>query len=560
MFKNVEQNPLRWLQLAYDRSQSAPRNLAPPAVGEEWNAYDWDNPRCGTPKPKPRPGHGTLFLRWDGHTSPCEIPEVTKAAEELKMATIYTHGDLIDSPARRGTNIPSEFAGIVPSYREDPPGFFLFRNKENPKFSKEPLAPGLESARNKTFMGPKTMDIWPAADVFCDAKEDDPWYGPVLIAQSRSNVGLAFLRSVASSTEPGKAVLVEHVSKTVSVDDADSDLLLRIITGTGDDSIPETNARDLLFGDMDGHANYRRELATRFHLFEKGVEVARCHISYHDASNKSVIGPSIEMIETATSHRGRGHLRCLYSHVEKYFFHIWRLRRIPGSFADGKKFGRVGQPGYILKATKLSEQQVERKKSRVDGGGTAITDKRFLIDCGFQIRTDVMEGISPLAKSVFSGYQADDEMMKYVVTTEFPKSSKAVDKLFVCENCKTEGQSDTHKKCKRCLCVRYCCVECQTEDWPFHRLWCNKSSESILKKLIDLKIFEDAVDEQGKGTRTNRTNFFLSGDVSASEMEAVFVALKIAPGDPRRASACEEHGEESRKIDAVLRSSFPHLQ
>lgn len=529
MLRNVQHNPLRWYPNAYDRSLNAPKNLEQNKDGRKWTTYDWDTPECGTPKPTARPGHGTLFLCWDGRTRPCDIPAVTKAAKQLKMEVYFVDGDLSDRPTSKSA-ILDVFTGLAPSCRKDPPGFLLVRNNSRPSFTKQQLPAKFESSRAKTFIGPKTIDIWPLADVFCDAKADDPWYGPMLIAQSRSDVGLKALQDIVANTPPGKAVVIEHASKMVELD-LDKELMLRIVTGLGDDSIPETDGHDLMFGDMAGHANSRRELATRFHLYEKDVEVARCHVSYRDGSHKSVIGPTIEMIETAAPHRGRGHLRFLYRHVEEHFFDLWRLRRMPGHFADGNKFGPAGQPGYIMKATYMLERPVERKKSRGDGEGTPVHDKRFLIDCGFQTRKDMGDGRSPLVQSVISRRPADEEMMKFVIKAELPKRSRDIEKMFLCENCNEEGPADKLRKCKRCHCVRYCGVDCQKEDWPFHRLWCNKTSQSIMKKLLEFKLFEINKEDNA---RIDNTSLFLAGDVPASEIEAVYQALKIAPGDPRR--------------------------
>lgn len=49
-------------------------------------------------------------------------------------------------------------------------------------------------------------------------------------------------------------------------------------------------------------------------------------MSYRDGSHASTTGPSIEFMETKVRHRGKRHLRELYSHVEKHFLQVWKLR------------------------------------------------------------------------------------------------------------------------------------------------------------------------------------------------------------------------------------------
>ena len=36
----------------------------------------------------------------------------------------------------------------------------------------------------------------------------------------------------------------------------------------------------------------------------------------------------------------------------------------------------------------------------------------------------------------------------------------------------------------------YCSIACQRKDWPFHKLWCSKTSDEILKKCVELKYYK----------------------------------------------------------------------
>ena len=54
--------------------------------------------------------------------------------------------------------------------------------------------------------------------------------------------------------------------------------------------------------------------------------------------------------------------------------------------------------------------------------------------------------------------------------------------LRACECCReTEVSSDTFLKCPKCKQVFYCSVDCQTDDWKGHRIWCCKTYEQVVE-------------------------------------------------------------------------------
>ena len=535
--KNIEQDPLLWLTTAYERalsmsSSECNADASASTIGDKEWSYNWDQPECGTPQPKPRDSHGTLFLLWNGTTTPADIPAVDQVARELGLTVLSAKGDLT---GRDPSELMADQVGGL-RVRTNPPGFLMFRSIRSPFYQKSDIEQFAELNKMRLLrhggpmLGNQSMDIMSDSDLYCDAKPDDPWYGPLLVAQAKTPRGLEALKQIAAKSAPGKAVLIEHVQKNTALEKG---LVLRVFTGLGDDSIPEVDRSKLIFGDMLGHADRLRELATRFHLYKGATEVARCHVSYRDGINVWTIGPTIEMIETAKPHRGHGYLRVLYDQVEKHFHGIWKLRRLPDRYADGLKFGEAGQPGYILKATHLVNFIVERKR-KSDGFGKELTDKVFLAECGFEIN-DVIQLMTPMMQQRTAGTAADEEMMKFVVTADLPKRSKDTEQKRFCENCKGQDAPAKFRHCGKCLSVVYCCRECQVEDWPFHRLWCNKKPEKILKKLIDVDLYEKSTDSDGREVLCNKASIVRSGGpVDPGQLARIYEATGIAADDPRR--------------------------
>jgi hypothetical protein len=89
--------------------------------------------------------------------------------------------------------------------------------------------------------------------------------------------------------QPGHCCIIEH--NRVEVDLGGGRMLIRV-SGFGPD---ETSTEP----------SSNNELATRFTIRENGIDVARCHLSYHDASKDPSMGPTIEMMAVHKNHRGK---------------------------------------------------------------------------------------------------------------------------------------------------------------------------------------------------------------------------------------------------------------
>ena len=217
---------------------------------------------CGTPKPKPRQGHGTLYLLWNGYTKPCDIPAVDQAARDFGMTIMGADGDLTN-PRDAQVDEAAKMAGL--RARNDPPGFLMYKSSANAVYNKiglfDETLVNMRYMRQGGTMGNCTMDIFPKSDLYCDARPHCLWHGEFLVAQAKTPLGLEVLRRIALKTAPGKAVLIEHTETTLQLDKG---LTLCVFTELGDDSIKEVDRNQLLFGDMSGHADFKRELATRF--------------------------------------------------------------------------------------------------------------------------------------------------------------------------------------------------------------------------------------------------------------------------------------------------------
>ncbi len=61
---------------------------------------------------------------------------------------------------------------------------------------------------------------------------------------------------------------------------------------------------------------------------------------------------------------------------------------------------------------------------------------------------------------------------------------KAVENSFECENCLTTIAFEKTKVCGRCRKTNYCCVECQTTDWKFHKSQCVAYAPPATEKKV----------------------------------------------------------------------------
>ena len=462
---------------------------------KKWVSFDWNYPEVGTPLPEARAGFGTLYLQWDGVTNPMDIPLITEAAEKFKVNLTGHAGDL-EEKNKKGKvfDLLKMAEGMMSSFpRSDPPGFFMIDAGNG--YKKYPYSEEIKKQQRKTYppmASLKSNKIYSNNELFCNALKKDSWYGHVLKINSESKKGLKILRWIKKKSVPGKASLIIH-SEIVKEVDKKKNLYAKIITGLGH-QVPPENRSKLMFPTMSEDLK-KYGLTTHFHLYKHDKEVARIHVSYKDGSHNSVIGPTVEMMETLKECQGNKYLKKLFRVLEEFYFTNWRFNRVGGKFADGNIFGQ-GKTACILKATYMQGANVEKKKIN-NKVSKNVTDKKLLSGMGWIIREIVKEDTnSPMVAMNASQRDRDEEWMKFITEKNITSSSgkkSNYEKIFYCENCTCSSPKKSeapYKKCEKCECVMYCSVACQRKDWPFHKLWCGKTSDEILKKCVKLKYYE----------------------------------------------------------------------
>jgi tetratricopeptide (TPR) repeat protein len=91
------------------------------------------------------------------------------------------------------------------------------------------------------------------------------------------------------------------------------------------------------------------------------------------------------------------------------------------------------------------------------------------------------------------GYQSKWDAAIFQRATDTPASKRAVRKAVLtyttikeCGGCKktTISTGEQLRKCARCLVMRYCSRQCQTDDWSSHKLTCKKQLDTRTKKQL----------------------------------------------------------------------------
>ena len=77
-----------------------------------------------------------------------------------------------------------------------------------------------------------------------------------------------------------------------------------------------------------------------------------------------------------------------------------------------------------------------------------------------------------------------DKMEKKVRKGVLTGARHFMDNNRLCNTCKRRENVKHVKRCSRCKNVFYCSRECQVRDWPNHKPFCKKSSETVSTSLL----------------------------------------------------------------------------
>ena len=156
--------------------------------------------------------------------------------------------------------------------------------------------------------------------------------------------------------------------------------------------------------------NCNSQLATRFTVTDQeGTEVAKCHLSYRDASRDPSVGPTLEGMAVHQNSRGRVILPLLWHWVKSYCQENWTLECMNNDTP----------PGHIMiKATKLFNAVVD-----VIFSADATTEERLILDkefyynyAGFGVRRlhGMMDNMMAMSQGESPGNPLkDDEAIFY---------------------------------------------------------------------------------------------------------------------------------------------------
>lgn len=230
-----------------------------------------------------------------------------------------------------------------------------------------------------------------------------------------------------------------------------------------------------------GEGEDNEGLATRFTLFNKDEEVARCHLTYRDGSWDPSFGPTVEMLAVKQSRRGEGLAKFLWYHVRRF---------IEVNFTIECLNNDAPLKHVMIKATQVGTNEVEIRLEK-DGTRHPMGFKEFLFDyCGFSVR----EQKGAAAYLFGSRRIKDEEAVLYIPllkrgepsTKKASKPGRAVYRenpgARMCHWCTAVDMEKS--RCTRCGIAFYCNRECQLKDHSRHRLWCNKTREQVRAKLI----------------------------------------------------------------------------
>ena len=73
------------------------------------------------------------------------------------------------------------------------------------------------------------------------------------------------------------------------------------------------------------------------------------------------------------------------------------------------------------------------------------------------------------------------------------KTIQNIQKISICDNrtCSCTDDKEPLYSCTGCFFNKYCCKECQNEDWSFHKDLCNMTCAGCKKINKDLKFYKE---------------------------------------------------------------------
>jgi hypothetical protein len=312
-----------------------------------------------------------------------------------------------------------------------------------------------------------------SADV---TKDMDSNIGNYVMLHSCNVQGNVAMRDVHAAAFHGDCAIIPHVRTEIDLEH-DIGQTLKLVTVTG---LDETNIR----------------LATRFTLINtssNNEEVARCHMSYKDASYEPSVGPTIELMEARRDYRGRSLVPLLWYFV-RYF--------VEENFTIECIRSEVPAQHVMIKATKLANTIIDTKpvEAATSHGNIAdaelepLTDKTFFYEyTGFSIRLQRGEK----AASMDALYPADEEAVLFIplpsrqelaARSPLPVPPEALQWTTnlgkrLCDAC-GKMQIDV-RVCGRCKHTHYCSTACLRGDWkPRHKFLCKKTQEEVEELLL----------------------------------------------------------------------------
>uniref|UniRef100_A0A7S2GQV3 MYND-type domain-containing protein n=1 Tax=Helicotheca tamesis TaxID=374047 RepID=A0A7S2GQV3_9STRA len=291
------------------------------------------------------------------------------------------------------------------------------------------------------------------------------------------------MKTIVESVSPGSAAFIPHQRQVLMKEDG-----YEVVAITGEAPDAENGGDGNEEDEEDGRANIG-DLGTRFNLLHDNVEVARCYMSYRDASYDPSTGPTVEMIAVHQHHRGKGLAKVLW---------YWVLRFIETNFALECLNNDAPRGQIMIKATQIGTEEVEKRKRKRDGEVVPVGFKEFVFDfCGFSVR--VQKGL--MAHMFNSRRPMDEEAVLYIpclskkelaakLATDAKKAPKPGNAVLrakcgarMCLWCRNVAQDLL--RCNRCEVSFYCNRECQKKDWKRHKKWCSKTREEVKNRLIE---------------------------------------------------------------------------
>jgi hypothetical protein len=400
----------------------------------EWG-YNYEYSECGTSEPTPRDGHGTLWFVCNDD-NPLQLVKtfLNKLSGEM--------GNTIKINVRGGNRL--------------------------------------------TVIQRATKETLCTGRMVTDGQ--DPNVGQYAIFQSRSMPGLAILyQIVANAVQNGRVAVVEHTKKEIEVA---PDYKLVVVSGTAPGSDGDA-------GDDQGEPNEDGEyhdpgLSTRFTLFHRDEEVARCLMSYRDGSHDQSLGPTIECLSVKQSHRGKGLSKLLWYWVRCFIEENFQIECLNNDAPLGH---------IMIKTTQMSNTEIDTQVNEFGENYVAVSDHDFFYEYNrFQVR--VPKGVGAMMGMMGGTRYPEEEGVLYIplLSTEKlngrnsgnpdPDAPMPGDATFTeqrgnrsCDKCR--NVSSNHSKCSRCKDAFYCSRECQKSDWKRHKRWCGKSAQEVDQLLVE---------------------------------------------------------------------------